>query len=378
VTNSSREAYVAKILIADRAPNVRRMVASVLTPEGHTVIEAANGIEVLTKAAKEGPELILVDSNLPGTTGLDVVGKLKENAATEGIPVIVMGESTRGESAALGHGAVNYLIKPLRGNAISTAIRVALRDSAKTATAKPEEGAEPEGIALPRFISTGLLQLDQILKGGVPVGSLALIEGSPGTGKSVLCQQVAQQALRARQGVAYFVSQGGPERLLSQMAALGLDPSRYVKANRLRILPLPAFTEESDTGETAKSLVKQVEGLPDSNKVVILDSLTDLVRFARENALVGTFAALEKLSKEGRTIVVEARAYAFQRNVLPRVHALCNTHLALRDENLGNRTVKAVEVTKARNVDVKSHNVVNFEVAQGVGMQYVPGGKVRA
>ena len=138
---------MAKILVADRAPNVQRFISAVLTEEGHTIVEATNGKQALQKASQEVPDLIVVDYNLPGTTGLDVLGKLKENPDTQSIPVIMLGESSRGESTALSQGAINYLIKPLQPASFGTTIRIALRDSqAKTAVETEGESEDAGGV----------------------------------------------------------------------------------------------------------------------------------------------------------------------------------------------------------------------------------------
>ena len=109
-------------------------MTNILSRGGHTVIEADKGGQALEKAGAEYPDLIIVDSNIPGVGGLEVVENLKKNPATEPIPIIVMGESTRGESAALRAGATNYMIKPLQSNAVQAIVKAALRES-KTTTA---------------------------------------------------------------------------------------------------------------------------------------------------------------------------------------------------------------------------------------------------
>ena len=367
---------MAKILVAERAPNVRRFIAAVLGEDGHTMIEATNGKRALQKAGQESPELIIVDYDLPTTTGLDVLGKLKENPETQPIPVIMMSESSRGESSSLSYGAVNYLIKPLQPASFKSTIRFALRD-AEAAPASAEGPGDGGGRRLSRVIPTGFMQLDKMLRGGVPVGTLTLIDGDPSTGKSVLCQQLTRQALRLGQGVAYLTSDKSSEELVSQMASLDMDPSRYLGNNRFRIARLAAPVEGTDSAAVAKGLVDRVSGVPPENPVIIIDALTDIGRHMNANQIVGAFSAFDGLAKDGRTVLVVARSYIFDKNVLARLHALCHTHMTFTEESLGARTVKSVEVTKTRNVNARANNVLNFEVLQGVGIQHIPGGRIR-
>lgn len=50
--------------------------------------------------------------------------------------------------------------------------------------------------------------------------------------------------------------------------------------------------------------------------------------------------------------------------------------MTFTEETLGARTVKSVEVTKIRNVAVRTNNVLNFAVQQGVRSQHIPGGLI--
>ena len=368
---------MAKLLVAERAPNVRRFISAVLEEDGHTLIEATNGKQALQKAGQELPELIIVDYDLPTTAGLDLLGKLKENPETQPIPVIMMSESSRGESTALSYGAINYLIKPLQPASFKSTIRFALRDAEASVASSGDAADQAGGRRLSRVISTGFAQLDQMLRGGVPVGTLTLIDGSPSTGKSVLCQQITRQALRVGQGVAYFTSDHSSEELVMQMASLDMDPSRYLRNNRFRIARLEAPAEGTDPATMSKELVGRVSGVPAENPVIIIDSVTNIVRHLSPTLMVGAFSGLDQLTKDGRTVLVVSRSYVFDKNVMARLHALCHTHMTFTEEILGARTVKSVEVTKMRNVDVRTNNVLNFDVEQGVGIQHIPGGRIR-
>ena len=64
------------------------MISLRLERSGYTVVSSRDGAEGLKKAAKEKPDLILLDVILPGIDGLEVCRRLKENPVTRHIPVI--------------------------------------------------------------------------------------------------------------------------------------------------------------------------------------------------------------------------------------------------------------------------------------------------
>ena len=56
-------------------------------------------------------------------------------------------------------------------------------------------------------IRTGRVEIDQQMGGGIPQGSLTLVEGKHGTGKSVFCQHLVHSALDSRKSVAFYSSE---------------------------------------------------------------------------------------------------------------------------------------------------------------------------
>ena len=71
---------MARILVADDDAASRLLVATVLQHAGHTVIEAADGDAALSAVAAENPDLLLVDLNMPGTSGVNVIRRLRGDA----------------------------------------------------------------------------------------------------------------------------------------------------------------------------------------------------------------------------------------------------------------------------------------------------------
>lgn len=103
-----------KILVVDDEPSMVRLLRDILENEGYTVIEASSGEECLKKAAGKKPDLILLDVMLAGSSGLSICKRLKDNAATKDIPVILvtalLGESI--QEKGMESGAAYVISKP--------------------------------------------------------------------------------------------------------------------------------------------------------------------------------------------------------------------------------------------------------------------------
>src|SRR4030043_103433 len=89
-------------------------------------------------------------------------------------------------------------------------------------------------------ICTGQRELDKQLGGGIPVGSLTLIEGESDAGKSVLAQQIISGALHTSHRVMLFTAENTVKSMNTQMESLGLGILEYLLLGKMKI-----FTIES-------------------------------------------------------------------------------------------------------------------------------------
>jgi two-component system cell cycle response regulator len=105
-----------KILSVDDSKTIRMIVTRSFRAYDCTILEAANGEEGLAVAAREKPDLIILDITMPVMDGVTMLGKLRENEALKGIPVIMLtAESSRENVAQLAKmGARDYLVKPFK------------------------------------------------------------------------------------------------------------------------------------------------------------------------------------------------------------------------------------------------------------------------
>ncbi|HEY9660412.1 MAG TPA: response regulator, partial [Allocoleopsis sp.] len=69
---------MAKILIVDDSNLSRRTLRSILEPQGHTIVEAKDGIAAIEQYFLEKPDLVLLDLVMPEIGGLEVLQKLRE------------------------------------------------------------------------------------------------------------------------------------------------------------------------------------------------------------------------------------------------------------------------------------------------------------
>jgi PleD family two-component response regulator len=102
------------VLIADDSLVVRAVVRTGLEDEGYRVIEAVDGLTALEQCRQEPPDVILLDIEMPGLDGYQVLSELKRDPGLENIPVVFLTSRSGTEDvvAGLRGGAHDYLKKP--------------------------------------------------------------------------------------------------------------------------------------------------------------------------------------------------------------------------------------------------------------------------
>jgi CheY-like chemotaxis protein len=100
-----------RVLIADDDPTVRGSLAAVLESEGYVVDEARNGIEAVTRAIQNAPDLVLLDLNMPHCDGWNAFSQL--DWVTPLLPVIVITARPNQYQEAVRLGVDGFMEKPL-------------------------------------------------------------------------------------------------------------------------------------------------------------------------------------------------------------------------------------------------------------------------
>src|SRR3954452_1350186 len=102
------------ILIVDDDPLNRRLLEKSLEASGHHTVAADNGFAGLSAIDDDAPDLILLDIEMPGLDGIEVLERLKGDAARQHIPVIMISgvEDTESIVRCIEAGAEDFLPKP--------------------------------------------------------------------------------------------------------------------------------------------------------------------------------------------------------------------------------------------------------------------------
>ena len=123
---------MATVLVVDDEPIVREVVVKYLEREGHTTLEAGDGVGARALLERGEPDLVVLDVMLPGTDGLELCRWIRSRSE---LPVILL--TARGEEAdrivGLELGADDYVTKPFSPRELAARVRTVLRRAASPA-----------------------------------------------------------------------------------------------------------------------------------------------------------------------------------------------------------------------------------------------------
>ena len=227
-------------------------------------------------------------------------------------------------------------------------------------------------------ISTGNVELDKKMAGGIPEGSLTLIEGQSESGKSVLTQQLVWGALRDGRQVAYYTTENTTHSLLRQMKSLNQDITDFFLVGRINIYPMRSAPTEDEARTMLRAALEHMTRMTVDRDLLAFDSLSVFMTSIPEQETLSFFMAVKELCDQNKTLLLTMHSYAFSEAMFIRIRSICDAYLRLRVGEVGNQLLKEMEVSKVRGADQNTGNVIAFDVEPGMGMRIIPMTRAKA
>ena len=302
---------MARIVIADDSPTLRRIVSSVLTREGHEVIAAEDGIGAVQAVLLHQPDAVVLDVQMPRVSGFIAARLLKDDWQTADVPVIMLTslDAASDRYWASQAGADRYLTKDFEAPELAAAVAEVLAARRPSLRPDPVEVTEQDVLsrvcdlldrklfessvaqavtaiaATARGLEASVAALLGVLQRFVAYDLAAVLLGAEGTAYVAVGRPTATAHYTAfLAGSADSLSSHGGERLaagdlLARVALAGgslvEDPDELPDGGRMStFLSMPlrghgggvvgvlalSSAERNAFGETALSTLKVIEG----------------------------------------------------------------------------------------------------------------------
>jgi DNA-binding NtrC family response regulator len=187
-----------RLLIADDDEDLRETLERRFRRQGFAVTAAADGEEALAKAANNHWDVALIDLNMPGMNGIELMNRLKELQPELEALLLTAQSSLESAIEAMKHGAYDYLTKPFHLPDLEVHVQKAYE---KVRLARRERHwIEQFGYESSRYrlvgSSSGMERAVSLLQRVAPTDSTVLVRGASGTGKELVARALHHNSPR--------------------------------------------------------------------------------------------------------------------------------------------------------------------------------------
>jgi two-component system response regulator AtoC len=221
------------VLIAEDEASLRELLERYLGGKGHTTVAVPDGTQALARIRQEPFDVALVDINMPGLDGLEVLRQIRNEPDPPEV-VIMTGEGTVDSAiTAVKLGAYDYVTKPYRMEEIEVVVQKAgekrdlAAENARLQTELEKVVVDEPIISRDPRILAAVERIPEIAESHLPV----LITGERGTGKDVLARAIRSAA---GAGQCVFVDADGPSEYDVDSALFGHEAGSRPGVNRAR------------------------------------------------------------------------------------------------------------------------------------------------
>jgi two-component system nitrogen regulation response regulator GlnG len=190
------DAHRTRVLIVDDDQDICLMLSALIQEEGWTSMAAPDGETALKMMPLEMPDLLLVDVNLPGINGMEVLRRVKEMDPQLPVILITAYAEIPSSVAAMRAGAFDYLAKPFQHPEVIRVVRAALEER-KRRRGSHEEASGDNYLRVMMGPSDAVSRIIREVNRVAPSDFSVIIQGETGSGKELVARAIYQLSRRA-------------------------------------------------------------------------------------------------------------------------------------------------------------------------------------
>lgn len=220
-----------------------------------------------------------------------------------------------------------------------------------------------------RFLNIALRsdELHRRIGTGIPAGSLMLVEGEDGAGKSIVSQRLLYSFLKNGHSATYICSELTTKDFLNQMRSIGYYVAHYLPTKKLLYIPMfPRIGKVIPRGDFLERLMKAKELF--QNEAIIIDTLNSLMieRFSKEDIfkLISFFKRVINMDK---TVIITVNPTMFDENALNILRSVCDIQFRLAVKQIAGEIKRSISVYRFRGSSMLVSSTIGFRAEPKVG-----------
>ncbi|WP_435361469.1 ATPase domain-containing protein [Haloarchaeobius sp. DFWS5] len=234
------------------------------------------------------------------------------------------------------------------------------------------------------YFSLGLTDADRVnhaFGGGIPEGSIVLIEGVDGAGKSVLSQRMTYGMASEDAYVSYVSTELAASEFIKQMHSLSYDIVDPLLTGKVLFLNVDVDTHR---GEEQRELLSQLTkpSLLWQGDVVVVDAFSAFLRNDptfdaitsegdEDHKMETVLTFLQQMTQQGKSVVLTVDPEAVTEKALMPIRSVADVFLQIETKTVGQDTRRTIRVRRYANMRDPVDDAIGFNVQQGRGMTIV-------
>lgn len=209
-------------------------------------------------------------------------------------------------------------------------------------------------------------ELHKKLGNGLPKGSIMLIEGEEGSGRSVMCQRLLYGLLSAGVSASYISTEMSIRDFIDQMYSLNYRIDKYLLNRKLQFFPVyPLIGNVTQTRDNFLDKLTRSPMLYQSD-VLFVDSMSTLVKSnIRESDIIQLIAFLKKLSRQNKSVILTAeKGHA----ALEPLRLASDIYLCLDIKQSAGAIARVINIKRFARARGEVGDSVRYRIEAGVGM----------
>jgi DNA-binding NtrC family response regulator len=313
---------MAKVLIADDEHAICEAFSDMLRADGHSPVIASSGEEALEKVAQVGPDVVFLDVQMPGMSGMEVLERL--HGSHPALPIIVMTAYGTLQTAmdALRLKAFDYLGKPIDLARIRALLQRALHEPS-TAIAATAMSSAPDG---ERMVGRSAAMQEVFKRMGMLTGNdlTVLITGESGVGKEVVASGIHEHGGRREHPFVAVNCAAIPEQLI-ESELFGHERGAFTDARELR-------RGRFEAAGAGSLFLDEISELPYTLQSKLLRVLQERT-FERVGSVTPIPFKARLMAASNRDLAEEVKAGRFREDLYHRLNIVVLTIPPLRERS---------------------------------------------
>jgi flagellar protein FlaH len=210
-------------------------------------------------------------------------------------------------------------------------------------------------------------ELNQRLGRGIPSGSIVLIEGAHGGGKSVVCQRLAYGFLNNNHSTTIVSTQHTTRDFIKQMYSLDYSVMKFMVEGTLLYIPIYPLVSEIKLQDEFLEKLMGAKALFEK-EIVLIDTISSLIKYSVDaNKTIDLISFLKRLTGIGKVIILSLDPGEMDESISSQLRSISDISITVKSKVIGGDLKYSIIVNKYNGALAPFARIIGFRIEPRIG-----------